>query len=156
MTAISKGELPQEQRKFEFTVYLNDNIIVQRFFNVIGFNKRTINSMNFKYSMDENQALLEEHMKFQTIDFMNDNEYLFTNKKYIMDSHNNDIMKIIIRQNGTQIGYRQWDADVYPSKVKQMINIREHIYNMITLIQKCLSEKNENLETTYLQYNLDV
>ena len=40
-------EEKKEQRKFEFTLYLNDNIIVQRFFNIIGFNNRAINSLNF-------------------------------------------------------------------------------------------------------------
>ena len=36
-------EEKREQRKFEFTLYLNDNIIVQRFFNIIGFNNKLIN-----------------------------------------------------------------------------------------------------------------
>ena len=35
-------EEKREQRKFEFTLYLNDNIIVQRFFNIIGFNNKAI------------------------------------------------------------------------------------------------------------------
>ena len=47
-TTPEKKEFNKDQKKFEFTVYLNDNIIVQRFFSVIGFNNKSINSMNFK------------------------------------------------------------------------------------------------------------
>ena len=53
----------REQKRFEFTMYLNDNIIVQRFFNVIGFNPRAINSMDFKYVIDDNMEIIKKHMK---------------------------------------------------------------------------------------------
>ena len=51
-------EEKREQRKFEFTLYLNDNIIVQRFFNIIGFNNKAINSLNFKEAIDDNMYLI--------------------------------------------------------------------------------------------------
>ena len=41
-TTPEKKEFNKDQKKFEFTVYLNDNIIVQRFFSVIGFNNKSI------------------------------------------------------------------------------------------------------------------
>jgi hypothetical protein len=150
----AKKELKKEQRKFEFTVYLNDNIIVQRYFNVIGFNSRAINSLNFKEVVDYNQSLIQLHMKNKSLDFMTENSRLFYENPSFEKNDLNDIMKIVVKMDDKQIAYRQWDATIYPVKIRYTVDIREHIYEMITRIQKCLSEKNERLETKYLQYEL--
>jgi hypothetical protein len=150
----AKKELKKEQRKFEFTVYLNDNIIVQRYFNVIGFNNRAINSLNFKEVVDYNQSLIQLHMKNKSLDFMTENSRLFYENPSFEKNDLNDIMKIVVKMDDKQIAYRQWDATIYPVKIRYTVDIREHIYEMITRIQKCLSEKNERLETKYLQYEL--
>ena len=54
---MDKKEFKKDARQFEFTVFLNDNIIVQRFFNVNGYNNKSINSLNFKEVIDENQEI---------------------------------------------------------------------------------------------------
>jgi hypothetical protein len=151
-----KKEFKKEQKRFEFTVYLNDNIIVQRFFNIIGFNYKAINSLNFKDTMDYNSHIIKLHMKNKTLDFMNDNARLFKEIPNYEQNDSKDLMKIIVKLDGRVIGHSEWDATIYPAKVRYMVNIREHIYNMITNIQKCLSEKQENLDTSYLEYNLAV
>jgi hypothetical protein len=152
----TKKEFKNEQRKFEFTVYLNDNIIVQRFFNVIGFNQRAINSMNFKEVMDYNRELIQYQLKNKTLDFMNDNSRSFYENKSFEQNDVKDVIKIVVKMDGRPIGHRQWDATIYPAKVRYTVDVREHIYEMITGIQKCLSEKNEKLETKYLGYDLAV
>jgi hypothetical protein len=152
----NKKEFKKEQRKFEFTVYLNDNIIVQRYFNVIGFNNKAINSMNFKEVVDYNRDVIQLHMKNKTLDFMNDNHRAFYENASFEQNDLKDVMKIVVRMDEKVIAYREWDATIYPVKVRYTVDIREHIYEMITRIQKCLSEKNERLETTYLEYDLAV
>jgi hypothetical protein len=152
----AKKEIKKEQRKFEFTIYLNDNIIVQRYFNVIGFNNRAINSLNFKDAIDYNQHIIQLHMKNKTLDFMTENSRAFYENSGFEKNDIKDVMKIIVKMDDRVIAYRQWDATIYPVKVRYTVDIREHIYDMITRIQKCLSEKNERLETKYLQYDLAV
>jgi hypothetical protein len=152
----TKKDFKNEQRKFEFTVYLNDNIIVQRFFNVIGYNQRSINSMNFKEVIDYNQELIQYHLKTKTLDFMNDNIRSFYENPSFEQNDIRDMIKIVVRMDGRVIAYREWDATIYPVKVRYTVDVREHIYEMITRIQKCLSEKNEKLETKYLEYDLAV
>ena len=139
----------KEQKRFEFTVYLNDNIIVQRFFNVIGFNQKAINSMNFKYVIDYNMELIMQHMKNKTYVFMDDNRELFFDDPNFEKNDFNDVMKLVVRLDGKNIAYREWDATIYPVKVRYSVDIREYIFEMITSIQKCLSEKMSNLETVY-------
>ena len=155
-TTPEKKEFNKDQKKFEFTVYLNDNIIVQRFFSVIGFNNKSINSMNFKYVIDENQEIVQHHMKNKTLDFMNDNARIFYENKNFEQNASKDIMKIVVKMDGKIIAYREWDATIYTVKIIYTVDIREHIYSMITRIQKCLSERTDRLETTYLNYELTV
>ena len=151
-----KKEIKKDQRKFEFTIYLNDNIIVQRYFNVIGFNNRAINSLNFKDAIDYNQDIIKYHMKNKSLDFMTENSRSFYENPGFEKNDVNDVMKIIVKMDEIVIAYRQWDATIYPVKVRYTVDIREHIYDMITRIQKCLSEKNERLVTKYLEYDLAV
>lgn len=151
-----KKDFKNEQRKFEFTVYLNDNIIVQRFFNVIGYNQRAVNSISFKEVIDYNRDLIQHHLKNKTLDFMNDNSRAFYEDASFEQNDNKDMLKIVVKMGGREIAYREWDATIYPVKVRHTVDVREHIYEMITRIQKCLSVKTERLETKYLEYDLGV
>ena len=49
-------------RNFEFTVYLNNHIIIQRLFNVIGLNKKRINSPEFNAAVDYNQEVMINYL----------------------------------------------------------------------------------------------
>lgn len=151
-----KKEFKKGAQPFEFTIYLNDNIIVQRYFNVIGFNHKAINSMNFKETIDYNQGIIEHHLKVKTLDYMNDHARMFYENPSFDQNSSKDKMKMIVKHNDRVISYREWDATIYPVKVRYSVDIREYIYEMITKIQKCLSEKNDRLETTYLTYDLAV
>jgi len=154
--SVEKKEFNKDQRKFEFTVYLNENIIVQRFFSVIGYNRKAINSMNFKYSVDYCMKTIQNHLKNKSLDYMIENSRYFYENPMFDQNNINDVIKLVIKVDNREIAYREWDARVYPSKIRYTIDVRQHIYDMITSIQKCLSEKNENLETVYMDYNLAV
>jgi hypothetical protein len=149
-------EEKREQRKFEFTLYLNDNIIVQRFFNIIGFNHRAINSLNFKEAVDDNMQLIQSVLKDRTLDFITEHQRQFTETQDYEQNNSKDVMKIVVKQEGKVIAYREWDATIYPVKVRYTVDIRQHIYELITRVQKCLCTPTKELETEYMGYNLQV
>jgi hypothetical protein len=149
-------EQKKEQRKFEFTLYLNENIIVQRYFNIIGFNKRAINSINFKEAVDENMELIKGVLKRKAVDFLNENSRNFYEIHNFEQNESNDKMKITVKHDGDVIAYREWDATIYPVKVRYTVDVRQHIYELITKIQKCLCTPNKYLETEYMGYDLQV
>lgn len=151
-----KKEFKKGTQPFEFTIFLNENIVVQRYFNVIGFNNKSINSMNFKETIDYNKYIIEKHLKDKSLDFMNDNARAFYENPNFDQNLSKDVLKIVVKHNDKVIAYRECDATIYPTKVRYSIDIREHIYEMITKIQKCLSEKTDRLETSYLTYDLAV
>lgn len=144
------------QGKFEFTIYLNNNIIVQRYFPVIGFNETAVKSLNFKDAVDFCVDTIMYHLRDKTLDYMNDYAKFFYEDPNFDRSDNNDIIKVIVKSEHKEIAYREINANLYPSKVRYTIDVRPHIYDMITQIQKSLSEKTDNLELTYLNYNLNV
>ena len=146
----------REQRKFEFTLYLNDNIIVQRFFNIIGFNNRAINSLNFKEAIDDNMHLIQGVLKDRTLDFITEHQRHFLETKDYEQNASKDVMKIVVKHDGKVIAYREWDATIYPVKVRYTVDIRQHIYELITRVQKCLCTPTRELETEYMGYNLQV
>jgi hypothetical protein len=153
----NKIEDRQNQKKFDFTLYLNDNVIVQRLFNVFGFNPNAVNSMNFKEVVDYNVNLIKLHLKNKTNDYMTENaKQFYENPSFFENENKKDVIRVVIRYGDKVLTLREWDAMIYPSKVRHSIDVREHIYMMITNIQRCLSEKNNKLETTYLGYNLAI
>ena len=151
-----RKEQNREQRKFEFTLYLNDNIIVQRFFNIIGFNYKAINSLNFKYAVDDNMHLIQSVLKDKTLDFITEHRRNFLETPDYEQNASKDVMKIVVKHDGKVIAYREWDATIYPVKVRYTVDIRQHIYDLITRVQKCLCTPTKELETTYLNYSLQV
>ena len=63
-------------------------------------------------------------------------------------------MRMVVKLDGVVIGSREWDATIYPMKIRNSVDIRQHIYDLITRIQNCLSLKMYQLETNYLGYDL--
>ena len=145
-----------EQRKFGFTLYLNDNIIVQRYFDIIGFNKRAINSINFKEAMDDNMELIQEVLKERSVDFINKNQHKFYENPNYEQNGSDDKLRIVVKREDKVIGYREWDATIYPVKIRYTVDVRSHIYDLITRIQKCLCTPNKYLETEYMGYDIEM
>lgn len=147
-------QIKKDQKQFEFTLYLNDNIIVQRYFNVIGYNHTALKSLDFKEALDINTEIIKLHLKNKTLDYMTDNTRQYYENPSYDQNKNNDKIRMVVKMNERVIGYREWDATIYPVKIRYTVDIRQYIYDIITRIQKCLSEKTDKLETTYLEHNL--
>jgi hypothetical protein len=147
-------QIKKDQKQFEFTLYLNDNIIVQRYFNVIGYNNTALKSLDFKEALDINTEIIQYHLKNKTLDYMTDNSRQYYENPSYDQNKNNDKIRMVVKMNERVIGYREWDATIYPVKIRYTVDIRQYIYDIITRIQKCLSEKTDKLETTYLEHNL--
>jgi hypothetical protein len=135
-----------EQGNFEFTLYLNKNIVVQRFFNVIGFNKDIIETWDFKEVIDNNKEIIHEHLKNMSIDFMNKySDYFWDNPSYDQND-SEDFLTMVVKCDGNVIANRTWDARIYPASVRYKVNIKNLIFNLINPIQKCLSDDVSTME----------
>ena len=62
----------QDSTKMEFLLTLNDNIVVQRYFNVRGYNPTAKNSVEFYDLINDIKEDLQYHLKMKTVIYMMD------------------------------------------------------------------------------------
>ncbi len=76
----------QDITKLEFLMMVNDNIIVQRYFNVRDYNPDARNSVDFKEYMDDLIENLNYQLKMKAVSYLLENQYDMTNKPDILNT----------------------------------------------------------------------
>jgi hypothetical protein len=147
----------QESVKLEFLMMVNDNIIVQRFFNVREFNNEGKNSLELYELLREFKEDIQSQLSLKTVTYMTDNMYEIINNPAILDTSYIDgpeYFNIFIKQNDVTICHRQVDAKVYPPKVRYTVDVRPHLKNLLMNLTDIFSSK--NLTKKYMEVNLSV
>jgi hypothetical protein len=139
----------QDSTKLEFLMMVNDNIIVQRFFNVRDFNPHA------KYSLDLHEYLTEfkdkmmYQLKMKTIDYMLENSYeIHSNPEVLNTSYTDgpEHFTIFIKHGDMTICQHQMDAKVFPPKIRYTVDIRPHIKTLLSTLTDIFSAKNLTYE----------
>ena len=147
----------QESVKLEFLMMVNDNIIVQRFFNVREFNNEGKNSLELYELLREFKDDIQTQLSLKTVTYMTDNLYEIINNPAILDTSYIDgpeYFNIFIKQNDVTICHRQVDAKVYPPKIRYTVDVRPHLKNLLMNLTDIFSSK--NLTKKYMEVNLSV
>lgn len=141
--------------RVEFLINLNNNVVIQRFFNVRNFNKESIRSLElydyFKDLSDE----LKERLKMKTLNYMTDNYYEIVDNPNLMETSNTEgeeYFNIFLKIDDKILHHRRFDAKVYPPKVRYTMDIRVRAKEVLKELSELLSS--ENFETEYLGINL--
>jgi hypothetical protein len=147
----------QESVKLEFLMMVNDNIIVQRFFNVREFNNEAKNSLELYELLREFKEDIQSQLSLKTVTYMTDNMYEIINNPAILETSYIDgpeYFNIFIKQNDVTICHRQVDAKVYPPKVRYTVDVRPHLKNLLMNLTDIFSSK--KLTKKYMEVNLSV
>lgn len=147
----------QDSVKLEFLMMVNDNIIVQRFFNVREFNDKAKNSLELYELIHSLKDDVQSQLALKTVTYMSDNMYEIINNPAILETSYIDgpeYFNIFIKQNDVTICHRQIDAKVYPPKVRYTVDVRPHLKNLLMNLTDIFSSK--NLTYNYLDVNLSV
>jgi hypothetical protein len=147
----------QESVKLEFLMMVNDNIIVQRFFNVREFNNEAKNSLELYELLREFKEDIQKQLSLKTVTYMTDNMYEIINNPSILETSYIDgpeYFNIFIKQNDMTICHRQVDAKVYPPKVRYTVDVRPHLKNLLMNLTDIFSSK--KLTKKYMDVNLSV
>lgn len=147
----------QDSVKLEFLMMVNDNIIVQRFFNVREFNDKAKNSLELYELLREFKDDIQAQLSMKTVTYMTDNMYEIINNPTILDTSYIDgpeYFNIFVKQNDVTICHRQVDAKVYPPKVRYTVDVRPHLKNLLMNLTDIFSSK--NLTYNYVDVNLSV
>jgi hypothetical protein len=142
--------------KLEFLLTLNDNIVVQRYFNVKGYNPNAKRSIEFYNLVKEIQEDINEDLKMKTVIYLLDNQEQIELEPEILDTSNTDgpeEFNIFIKLGDETICHSQWDGKVYPPKVRYTVDVRPHLKRVLKDLTDIFSD--ENLSYEYLNYQLN-
>jgi hypothetical protein len=137
----------QDITKVEFLLMCNENIVVQRFFNVRGFNKNAHKSEEFYNHIKSLCRDLKYDLKIRSVVYMLDNQYEISEKPEVLNTsitEGPENFNIIIKVGDLTICHRQFDAKVYPPKVRYTVDLRPKLKSIMTELTDIFSAKNFN------------
>ena len=135
--------------KVEFLITLNNNFVVQRFFNVKGFNTNAKNSVELLDYIRTLKTELETKLRNKSVFYMLENRYQIEEDQTVLNTSNTDgpeVFNIILKLGNETICHRIFDAKVYPPKVRYTLDIRPSIKNILRELTDIFSEKNLSFE----------
>ena len=144
----------QEQNKFEFLLTLENNIICQRYFNVKDHVKQSRRSLDLHYYIKNICEQIEEDLKIKSSNFLCENQNFITNSEVVeeVNSDKKEHFLLEIRLGDDVFISRIFPAYYYHPKVRYTVDIRPKLKRILSDLTDILSY--EELETTYLQYEL--
>ena len=109
----------QDSTKMEFLLTLNDNIVVQRFFNVRGYNPKAKNSLELYEFISSLKDELKYALKMKTVVYMLDNKDAIIHDPAIMNTsftEGPEVFNIYVKVGDTTICHRVFDGKFFHQK----------------------------------------
>lgn len=145
----------QDSTKMEFLLTLNDNIVVQRFFNVKNFNEKAKNSLELYEFIKSLTEELHYYLKMKTVVYMMDNQEAIMHDPSIMETSFTDgpeYFNVFVKLGDTTICHRKFDAKLYPPKVRYTVDVRPFLKEVLRELTDIFSS--EELSFQYLEFDL--
>ena len=135
-----------ERTPYEFYLYINENIVCQRFFQLKGYNEKVLRSIEIKELIDKVAEIVQNDLENKTRDylFQHYNPYEPQNPEDIQKGdiyENEDVFDVEIKISDKSVAKKRFTGNVYPPKVRYSVNIKELIPEIISTIQDTLSQK---------------
>lgn len=143
----------KQEERFEFAVMMNDIIICRRYFKVFNFIEGSMETVDFKYAVDDIVKMIDDDMKSKSrvyTWFMYD-----PNDADNPESEFNQPLlepwectfKFIVYDKGREVFSKIWDGYAYPRSVRQKIDFTNKFVKYIKDDQMYTYEKNSFFET---------
>jgi hypothetical protein len=145
----------QESTKMEFLLTLNDNIVVQRFFNVRGYVHKAKNSLELHDFVKALSDELHYYLKMKTVIYMMDNQEAINHDPSIMETsftEGPENFNIYIKVGETVLNHRQFDGKLYPPKVRYTVDVRPFLKEVLRELTDIFSDR----KLTYKYLELDL
>lgn len=145
----------QDSTKMEFLLTLNDNIVVQRFFNVRGYNPKAKNSVELYEYIKGLKEELDYYLKMKTVIYMMDNKESIIHDPKIMDTsftEGPEIFNLYVKVGEQTICQRIFDGKKFPPKVRYTVDVRPFLKDVLRELTDIFS--NHELSYDYLEFDL--
>jgi len=144
----------QDITKFEFLLKLENNIVIQRFFNVNGHNPASKTSMDLFDCVTDICEEIATDLKDKTLDIMNINDDFVSpeQRKEEIINYKEENFILEIKQGDRVFISRIFPAHIYHPKVRYAVDIRPKVRKILGDLTNVLSQR--ELTKTYLNYAL--
>ena len=145
----------QDIVKMEFLITLNNNIVIQRYFNVRGYNSKARASIELYDYMRDLVDAFEQTQKMKTVIYMMDNQFYISEDPTILDTdntNNTEYFNFYVRIGEQTICHRILDAKLFPPKIRYTVDIRQQAKNVLRHLTDIFSA--QNFVTNYMNYTL--
>jgi hypothetical protein len=145
----------QDSTKMELLLTLNDNIVVQRFFGVRGYNPNAKNSVDLYEFVRNFKDQMQYYLKMKTVTYMLDNADSIMYDPSIMETSFTDgpeIFNIYIKVGDEILTHRAFDGKAFPPKVRYTVDVRPFLKEVMRELTEIFSSK--NLSYQYLNFDL--
>jgi len=144
----------QDITKFEFILTLENNIVIQRFFNVSNYNPASKNSLDLYETVTEICEEIAGDLKRKTLSYMGDTMEYVTDSQRAEDRNNFKEENFLLR---IKLGERVFISRVFPAhifhpKARYAVDIRPQVRQILGDLTNVLSST--ELNKNYLQYEL--
>lgn len=121
-------EKTYKEERFEFTVYLNENIICKRNFRIYNYIENSMNTLEFKNKLDEIVKIIDDDLKSKSRVYT----WYYFNPDEV--DENDDFhkpllepwactFKIVITDNKKEVISRIWDGYAYPRRIRDWVDL---------------------------------
>jgi hypothetical protein len=142
--------------KLEFLLKLNENIVVQRYFNVRGYNPNARKSLDLVDTVHDIIYDIKKDLTNKSCYYLLENYEQIVVDENILNTSNTDgpeSFYMTIKMGDETICQSGWDAKVYPPKVRYTVDIRPRLKNILRMLTDIFST--ENLTHEYMGYSLN-
>jgi hypothetical protein len=144
----------KEELRFQFVLYINDNIICQRYFNIIGFDELSIDSLEIKELMESiggmnngdhgSLGIIPRYLQKKSITYLWDNYNPYSiqndeNPKSIFERKDN--FQFEIKVDEKTVGKTEFSGNYFPPKIRYAVDVREIIPEIMGEIRSHLTQK---------------
>ena len=140
--------------KVEFLMTLNNNFVIQRFFNVKGYNGNAKNSVELYQYIKNLSSELQTKLRNKCVVYMLENRFEIEEDPTVLETSNTEgpeTFNIILKVGNETICHRVFDAKLYPPKVRYTLDVRPTIKSVLKELTDILSD--ENLSYEYANYS---
>ncbi|MDB4352203.1 hypothetical protein OAA60_02110 [Porticoccaceae bacterium] len=113
---------------------VNDNFIVQRFFNVRDYNKIAKDSYDLYEYLKDFANILTNDLKTKTSDYLSENMYQIMNNPLILETSNTEgpeNINLYLKKDGVTMCHRIVDAKLFPPKIRYTVDVRPHLKTVL-------------------------
>ena len=141
--------------KLEFLMTVNDNFIVQRFFNVKDYNPKAKNSVELLGLLEYFVEDMKQRLKMKSVSYMSDNLYEIIENPEVLETSFTDgpeVFNLYLKYNGVVMYHYTFDAKPYPPKIRYTVDIRPYLKEILSNLTEVFSSKNLTYE--FMGYSL--